>query len=169
MNKIGKKLGYKENGFTIIEVMIVLAVAGLIMAIVLVAIPQLQRSQRDEASRNTVNRVLAEMGNYAGNNNGEYPLLPADLTSFKSSYLCGFSGTRPCVRRDYQILTSATNSPVTAVAPVTQPEIMSIHPGATCDGENVTGTVVVGSNAPRSVALRVELERSGTYYCADNS
>lgn len=57
LNKIGKKLGYKEDGFTIIEVMIVLAVAGLIMAIVLVAIPQLQRSQRNTSRKDTLGRI----------------------------------------------------------------------------------------------------------------
>lgn len=36
-----------ENGFTIIEVMIVLAVASLIMLIVLLAVPALQRSTRN--------------------------------------------------------------------------------------------------------------------------
>ena len=36
----------KESGFTIVEVMIVLAIAGLILAIVFIAVPALQRNAR---------------------------------------------------------------------------------------------------------------------------
>ena len=43
------KLNYSENkkGFTIIEVVLVLAIAGLIFLMVFLALPALQRSQRD--------------------------------------------------------------------------------------------------------------------------
>jgi prepilin-type N-terminal cleavage/methylation domain-containing protein len=37
----------KAHGFTIIEVVLVLAIAGLIFLIVFLALPALQRSQRD--------------------------------------------------------------------------------------------------------------------------
>jgi prepilin-type N-terminal cleavage/methylation domain-containing protein len=40
---MSKKLSKKEKGFTIIEVMIVLAIAGLIMLVVFLAVPALQR------------------------------------------------------------------------------------------------------------------------------
>src|SRR3954468_23998215 len=63
----------RAEGFTIIEVMIVLAIAGLIMVIVFIAVPQLQRSQRDNARQNITNRVKAEIEAYAGNNQGLYP------------------------------------------------------------------------------------------------
>ena len=36
-----------KNGFTIIEVVLVLAIAGLIFLMVFIALPALQRSQRD--------------------------------------------------------------------------------------------------------------------------
>ena len=36
-----------KKGFTIIEVVLVLAIAGLIFAMVFIALPALQRSQRD--------------------------------------------------------------------------------------------------------------------------
>jgi prepilin-type N-terminal cleavage/methylation domain-containing protein len=63
----------RAEGFTIIEVMIVLAIAGLIMVIVFIAVPQLQRNQRDNARQNVANRVKAELETYAGNNQGLYP------------------------------------------------------------------------------------------------
>jgi prepilin-type N-terminal cleavage/methylation domain-containing protein len=63
----------KSSGFTIIEVMIVLAIAGLIMVIVFIAVPQLQRQQRNNARQNVLNRVVTEANNYASNNQGAIP------------------------------------------------------------------------------------------------
>ena len=59
-----------EKGFTIIEVMIVLAIAGLILVVVLVAVPQLQRNQRNSARRNDASRVATAVSNWVSNNNG---------------------------------------------------------------------------------------------------
>ena len=41
------KLKKRKSGFTIIEVVLVLAIAGLIFLMVFLALPALQRSQRD--------------------------------------------------------------------------------------------------------------------------
>ena len=60
----------KVSGFTIIEVMIVLAIAGLIMVIVFIAVPQLQRNQRDNARQNIANRERPEIETYDGNIQG---------------------------------------------------------------------------------------------------
>src|SRR5437773_1994817 len=62
-----------NRGFTIIEVMIVLAIAGLILAIVFIAVPQLQRNTRDNQRENLSTRLKAEMETYASNNQGTYP------------------------------------------------------------------------------------------------
>lgn len=47
MNKLMDKDFSSKKGFTIIEVVLVLAVAGLIFLMVFIALPALQRSQRD--------------------------------------------------------------------------------------------------------------------------
>jgi prepilin-type N-terminal cleavage/methylation domain-containing protein len=62
-----------QQGFTIIEVMIVLAVAGLIIGVVLVAIPQLQRNQRNSARKSVLSRIKTEIDNFSGNNSGKVP------------------------------------------------------------------------------------------------
>lgn len=59
------------RGFTIIEVLIVLAIAGLILVIVLIAVPQLQRNQRNEARKNDAARVATSVSNWVANNNGQ--------------------------------------------------------------------------------------------------
>ncbi len=64
-----KKL--KSNrGFTIIEVLIVLAIAGLIMLIVFLAVPALQRNQRNTARTDEAARVAAAVTECLANRNG---------------------------------------------------------------------------------------------------
>jgi len=57
-----------KKGFTIIEVVLVLAIAGLIFLMVFVALPALQRSQRDTQRRNDMARVDTALTNYQTNN-----------------------------------------------------------------------------------------------------
>ena len=50
--KTTRKMGTGDKGgFTIIEVVLVLAIAGLIFLMVFIALPALQRSQRDTERR----------------------------------------------------------------------------------------------------------------------
>lgn len=63
----------KKEGFTIIEVLIVLAIAGLILLIVFLAVPALQRNSRNTQRRDEVSTILAAVNEYASNNNGKLP------------------------------------------------------------------------------------------------
>ncbi|MCL2174281.1 prepilin-type N-terminal cleavage/methylation domain-containing protein [Candidatus Saccharibacteria bacterium] len=59
----------KQKGFTIIEVALVLAVAALIFLVVFLAVPALQRNQRNDAVRRDVANIVASVVAYTGNNN----------------------------------------------------------------------------------------------------
>ena len=60
-----------KKGFTIIEVVLVLAIAGLIFAMVFIALPALQRSQRDHSRENDASVVAAAITNWnSANRNG---------------------------------------------------------------------------------------------------
>lgn len=61
-----------NRGFTVIETLIVLAIAGLILLIVLLAIPALQRSSRNNQRRQDVQAVLEAVSHYALNNSGNF-------------------------------------------------------------------------------------------------
>jgi prepilin-type N-terminal cleavage/methylation domain-containing protein len=62
-----------EEGFTIIEVMIVLAIAGLIALLVFQAIPTLTRNARNGARRTSVAAILLATSHYELNNGGSMP------------------------------------------------------------------------------------------------
>lgn len=68
-----QKSKQRNRGFTIIEVLIVLAIAGLIMLIVFLAVPALQRNQRNTARKNDASRIATAVANYVSNNNGTVP------------------------------------------------------------------------------------------------
>lgn len=91
-----------KDGFTIIEVVLVLAIAGLIFLMVFVALPALQRSQRDTQRRQDMSRVVTALTNYQANNNGNLPSFSGDWsikagtdidncgTGTGASSICGF-------------------------------------------------------------------------------
>lgn len=68
-----RSLNKSQKGFTIIEVMIVLAIAGLILVMVLIAIPQLQRNQRNTARQNDASRLATSVSRWTANNSGTVP------------------------------------------------------------------------------------------------
>ena len=63
----------KDQGFTIIEVMIVLAIAGLILLIVFLAVPALQRNARNTSLKNDASAVGAAVTEFGSNNSGSLP------------------------------------------------------------------------------------------------
>jgi prepilin-type N-terminal cleavage/methylation domain-containing protein len=69
-----------SEGFTIIEVMIVLAIAGLILLIVFLAVPALQRNGRNTQRKADVQSVLGAISDYSANNNGAAPTSLAQAT-----------------------------------------------------------------------------------------
>ncbi len=62
-----------QRGFTIIEILIVLAVAGLILSLILVVIPTLQRNGRNNQRKQDVQAILGGVSHYALNNSGNFP------------------------------------------------------------------------------------------------
>ena len=61
--KINKNQNLTKKGFTIIEVVLVLAIAGLIFLMVFLALPALQRSQRDTQRKQDVAMVVTALHN----------------------------------------------------------------------------------------------------------
>ena len=65
----GRKEG-KKKAFTIIEVVLVLAIAGLIFLMVFVALPALQRSQRNTQRKEDMARIAARIQEFMNRNHG---------------------------------------------------------------------------------------------------
>jgi prepilin-type N-terminal cleavage/methylation domain-containing protein len=86
-----QKLRKPNEGFTIIEVLIVLAIAGLILLIVFLAVPALQRNSRNTQIRNSAASVLGGVNEFVSNNNGQ---MPTTVTSANGTVtITGGAGT----------------------------------------------------------------------------
>ena len=156
----------KQNkGFTIIEVVLVLAIAGLIFLMVFIALPALQRGQRNSQREQDLSRVQTAISKYQSNNRNQ---LPTNWTTFTSGYLS--------VGGDEFVDPSGKNYTLTALAPSAaapsnkdmgdsaQTNVRIFYTtGATCGTD---GAVTAGQGA-RKVALRMVLEGGGVA-CVNN-
>lgn len=106
-----RKLNKDNKGFTIIEIMIVLAIAGLIMLIVFLAVPALQRNQRNTNRKSDVGRIASSVITLLANNNGQ----PLGVTAADATRVISDVGTM----NGYPPLTGllgVANGPMTAMA-----------------------------------------------------
>lgn len=144
----------KENkGFTIIEVLIVLAIAGLIMLIVFLAVPALQRNSRNSGRRSDVGRIGSEVTEFVSNNNGTLPVA-AD-----NDDIANLAGALA----QYDFITTPANLIVYTAAPnpavIANLNQMRIVVGKKCA---TLGTVTAVGATTRSIAIQYALEASGT-------
>ncbi len=180
------------GGFTIIEVVLVLAIAGLIFLMVFIALPSLQRSQRDTERRNKMANVQTKVMDYQNNNNGKLPndgsvdaVEDGQLANMDDEWEC--SRTNPnaakCFIRNYLNGVNATENEFVdpqgwayglTIETLDEDEfflqpsdyekyMVYIEKKAKCDGERA-----IPSNNARDYAILVKLEGSGTY-CRSNN
>jgi prepilin-type N-terminal cleavage/methylation domain-containing protein len=150
MNKV-----HDKKGFTIIEVVLVLAIAGLIFLMVFIALPALQRGQRDTQRRDDVTKFVSQLQSYSVNNRNKLPPV-ADIVTFKTSYLkwkIDNSGefNDPKTGNGYNISTGVGT-------PTAADEIRYGGPNTQCNNEAIA---VGGGN--RQSAVSVVLEGGGVY------
>ena len=146
----------QRKGFTIIEVVLVLAIAALIILMVFIAWPALQRTQRDQARKSDVALIGSTISTFKSNNRGQLPnicelnrLVFRQGTSIYQAVNC--EGAAAVTGSN--IITQATVADDSAVGI----EQVIVVPGGRCDGNNVrTG------GSPRQAALAFAVEANGT-------
>lgn len=81
----------RAAGFTIIEILIVLSIAGLILVVVLLAVPNAQRNTRNHARKEFVEAVGSQLEQYYADHHA-YPSTPAEGAQFVAGYLADIKG-----------------------------------------------------------------------------
>lgn len=153
----------KQKGFTIIEVVLVLAIAALIFLMVFIALPSLQKSQRDTQRRDDLGRISTQVTNYQSANRGKIPTETQFIAATNGFVLKYLDGTARNTAGDtfsdpstggYKFVTGAT-SPTNGTIAYTE--------GVVCgsDGAYTTGNA-------RNFTLRIKLEGQTSFYCIDN-
>ncbi|MFZ2544508.1 MAG: type II secretion system protein [Candidatus Saccharimonadales bacterium] len=166
MNTPYKQSDQTTKGFTIIEVVLVLAIAGLIFLMVFLALPALQRSQRDTDRKNALSRISTQLVNYQTSNRGGIPdetKLTARDSGFVTKYLGGnvsVAGSEyidPSSGDGYTLSYNDNSSDT--------PDAGEIFyaTGKLC---GLDGAITNGTG--RQYALRIKLEGQTSSYCVDN-
>ncbi len=167
-----------KKGFTIIEVVLVLAIAGLIFLMVFVALPALQRSQRDTQRRDDMGRFISQLAQYQTNNNRQIPAKDK-WSNFITDYLnaggdifqdpngtaYSVAGVCYATANDACDGTKSKN-PKTGAAKLTWNDDKNkiyVYQNARCNGE----VIEYVSNSPNQIAVRYKLEGAGIY-CGNN-
>jgi prepilin-type N-terminal cleavage/methylation domain-containing protein len=162
----------KEKGFTIIEVVLVLAIAGLIFLMVFIALPALQRNQRDTQRKNDMGRLQTAIVSYTSSNRGALPatdaawqaFVPAYLTTGGDSFIDPSGATTAQGDATTYVLEGPSITPVLATTYSNGGQNMIYYsPRSTCGASSDTITAA-GS---RKVAFRIALEGGG-YHCVNN-
>lgn len=155
----------KTKGFTIIEVVLVLAIAGLIFLMVFTALPALQRSQRDTARKSDLSTVATSVTTYLTNNRSVYPAVGTTALPLVGSPT-GFAGYLTSLSNNITSVTVA-GSP-TAITTITPADgVIIITPKTTCGASGANQTINVGTTRQFTVVTRLETG-NGSYFCEGN-
>ena len=155
--------------FTIIEVVLVLAIAGLIFLMVFIALPALQRNQRDTRRKNDMSRLKTAMDSYKSNDRGNLPWgtdrygVWSQSDNFGINYLKadqGEFGDPSSGRYAFGVNYYSIAGGSIYNTFESQQSHISISIGFICDGDTITSA---GSN---NYAIRYRLEGGGVY-CID--
>lgn len=147
------------KGFTIIEVVLVLAIAGLIFLMVFIALPALQRNQRDTARKGDVGLVATAVTNYTSNNRGRFP----NTSQLAASLGANAAGDQ------YDELSTHINS-VSVSDPAGSLSIsdgqIRVYAGRKCGDVNAQGSFTLASGTAREFAVVTRLEGGNSMaYC----
>jgi type II secretory pathway pseudopilin PulG len=139
------------TGFTIVETMIVLAIAGLILLIVFQAIPVLIRNGRNNQRRQDVQTILGAVSHWELNNSGNVPNTPGDdFLTYVQSKLTAYT-----YNTTYTYIHSKVETPgvtLTSVNhdPDTDPDQVFVYNYQKCSGG---GSTYAGAGYSDVVAL----------------
>ena len=153
----------QKPAFTIIEVVLVLAIAGLIFLMVFIALPALQRNQRDTQRKNDIGRVLTALQSYQSNNRGSIPTSWASQLITPYLRLDGDTFTDPSgINYRLTSRTVADGKPTRRINSAGDISMIFYYLNSKCDGENI-----VAADGANKVAFAALLEGGGIY-CVNN-
>lgn len=144
-----------KQGFTIIEVVLVLAIAALIFLMAFVAFPALQRTQKDTARKNAMSTVVSAVNNYVSNNRGN--LSELDSAALTSNYAKEINDA------GYTIEVRAVTTPVTLPNTDKVPDKIIVYKSGKCSA--TIGSVDKGS--ARQFAVFTYLETAKNFVCQE--
>ena len=155
------------KGFTIIEVVLVLAIAGLIFLMVFIALPALQAGQRDSARKSDVGVVASAVSTYTANNRGAAPDTDKIQTSVKnvSSNTVRVIVNTTKGAQDIAAVAGTATSGTTARG--VQDGLIVITPASKCGPSTAAQNLTAGTARQYTVVTKLE-GGGGSAFCQDS-
>jgi prepilin-type N-terminal cleavage/methylation domain-containing protein len=147
-----------QKGFTIIEVLIVLAIAGLILLIVFLAVPALQRNSRNTQRKTDIGRIGSAATTVVANSNGNVAtgMTRANLVAEVGNNLSIYDFS---VAANLVVNVEASGG---TQAAVTNKDVVDVEGNAKCNG-----TAAQYSSRQVAVLYAVEAGNGTTSICVD--
>ena len=156
------------KGFTIIEVVLVLAIAGLIFLMVFIALPALQAGQRDTARKSDVSNVASAVTSYVSSNRGSLPATGTTLDTQLGAATSGSTKTYSSLSNNITAVT-VVNSTTTVAGPVNVLDgTITVYAGMKCNAAvaNSATQTTLAKGTTRQYATVTKLEGgNGSAYC----
>lgn len=163
-----------NKGFTLIELVIVLAIGALVIAGVILAIGGAQQNRRDSARRDDLGKIVSKLENFASNNRGCYPGMTAaqgctgvgafvgaaGTDTFQGRYLFD-AGGNPTYRDP------STSAAYTYAAGTEATITANLATNATAQVVYELGQDCANNAAARAYSIYIQLE-NGRQTCRDN-
>lgn len=144
-----------QKGFTIIEVVLVLAIAALIFLMIFIALPALQRGQRDTARKQDQNKVVTAVNTWRSNHRGQLPD-KSDQAEFQEKYVKELS------QYNFdQVSLDDSASPLTEDSLTLDNIVVVLGHSCSDDGSDI------GDSSSRAAAVFIRLEASEDVVCSD--
>jgi prepilin-type N-terminal cleavage/methylation domain-containing protein len=144
----------RNQGFTIIEVLIVLAIAGLILLVVFLAVPALQRNSRNTQRKSDASHLAGLITEWESNNGGTTPT--------------GFGTPAPKIdisTEKFAFITAPTLiAPLPATVPAVTTDTPMVYTGATC-----VGNVPTPATSARAIIVYYYIEGGTKAGCVSAS
>ena len=158
------------KGFTIIEVVLVLAIAGLIFLMVFVALPALQSGQRDTARKQDVGNVGTAINNYSSANRGKIPTTAQLAGNAAGTPGAGFLSSVSDNISSVEIIGTQASSASTGNKPA-EDGVVRVYIGTRCGDVNPTDKtqVAVTEGSARQYTMITLLETGGGQAYCQNS
>jgi len=162
-----------QKGFTLIEVVLVLAIGGLIFLLAFLAFGQVSVNRRDTQRKSDAGRMLAELENWQGDNSA-YPATPTaaltatnlctgavtnavEFSNFLKSYVC----------KDGKFSAPGGASYTTSTTDPAAKDVIRYGTGLRCAVAGTPGSTATGATAS-NVVIVIGSEK-GTSVCRDNT
>lgn len=166
----------KRNGFTMVEVALVLGIAGLIFLMTFIALPALQRQARDAQRKSDMAYFIEMVKKYQTNNRGALPINAngSDVVKeFRDEYLANFidpSGGEynykiyNCKESGGSAGDRCDDINLTKIIPhlndgdfETNEDTFRVVLNAKCSGEGTTGVVFAPNSRKMAVLYKLEI------------